>query len=307
MKLIFLSICSLFLFSACGQSPTKNLPTMKYNDLNEEEKRVILNKGTERAFTGLYFDSKETGVYTCRQCNLPLFKSTDKFNSGTGWPSFDDQISDHVTQIKDADGMRVEIVCTRCKGHLGHVFKGEKFTKKETRHCVNSISMDFVPQSEMDTAIFASGCFWGTEYYMERMEGVLFTTVGYIGGKKENPSYKEVCTGNTGHAEAVRVIYDRRKTNYEALAKLFFETHDPSQVNRQGPDIGTQYRSEIFYLDEKQKQTAQSLIQYLNTKGVSVATKVTLATEFWPAENYHQQYYTHKGSTPYCHRFEKKF
>ena len=139
------------------------------------------------------------------------------------------------------------------------------------------------------------------------MEGVLFTTVGYIGGKNDNPTYKEVCTGNTGHAEAVRVIYDRRKTNYEALAKLFFETHDPSQVNRQGPDVGTQYRSEIFYLNEKQKQTAESLIQYLNTKGVSVATKVTLATDFWPAENYHQQYYTHKGSTPYCHRFEKKF
>lgn len=116
---------------------------MKYNDLNEEEKYVILQKGTERAFTGEYFDAKEDGIYTCKQCNTPLFNSNAKFDSGTGWPSFDDAIGDAVKEIPDADGRRIEIVCRNCGGHLGHVFKGESFTSKHTRHCVNSISLDF--------------------------------------------------------------------------------------------------------------------------------------------------------------------
>ena len=161
--------------------------------------------------------------------------------------------------------------------------------------------------SKYKKAIFASGCFWGTEYYMQKAKGVISTEVGYIGGTKDNPTYKEVCTGKTGHAEACLVVYDPEQTTYEELAKLFFETHDPSQVNRQGPDIGTQYRTEIFYLDDEQKATAEKLIKILNDKDYNVVTKVTPATTFWKGEDYHQSYYENKNGTPYCHIYKKKF
>jgi methionine-R-sulfoxide reductase len=121
---------------------------MAYNKLNEEERRVILERGTERAFSGEYWDHKEDGTYLCKQCGAKLFRSKDKFDSGTGWPSFDDAIEGAVEELPDSDGVRVEIVCSRCKGHLGHVFRGEGFTPKMTRHCVNSISLNFVPKKE---------------------------------------------------------------------------------------------------------------------------------------------------------------
>lgn len=158
-----------------------------------------------------------------------------------------------------------------------------------------------------ERAIFASGCFWGTEYYFEKANGVISTMPGYIGGTKENPTYKEVCTGKTGHAEATEVIYDNTKTSYRELAKLFFETHDPGQVDRQGPDIGTQYRTEIFYLNDEQKQIAEELIKELKEKNYEVVTKVTPASTFYKAEDYHQHYYTKGGGSPYCHRYIKKF
>ncbi|MFL5729177.1 MAG: peptide-methionine (S)-S-oxide reductase MsrA, partial [Cytophagaceae bacterium] len=168
----------------------------------------------------------------------------------------------------------------------------------------------FIPAGQevkTDTAIFASGCFWGTEYYLQQAKGVISTDVGYTGGTKENPTYKEVCTGRTGHAEAVQVIFDPSKTSYEELAKLFFETHDPTQRNGQGPDIGTQYRSAIFYRNEEQKKTAEALIATLKKKGYDVATEVTKAGTFWKGENYHQNYYENNGSSPYCHIYKKKF
>jgi len=158
-----------------------------------------------------------------------------------------------------------------------------------------------------ERAIFASGCFWGTEYYFQKAKGVIETIVGYTGGHKDNATYYEVCTGNTGHAEAVEVTFDPSLTSYEELVKLFFETHNPAQKNRQGPDIGSQYRSAIFYVNDEQKQIAAKLIQTLKDKGHGVVTELTKADSFWKAEDRHQQYYTKGGGNPYCHRYTKKF
>ena len=161
--------------------------------------------------------------------------------------------------------------------------------------------------AETRTAVFASGCFWGTEYHFQRADGVLSTTVGYTGGRVDNPTYREVCSGLTGHAEAVKVEYDPDVTDYETLAKLFFETHDPTQVGGQGPDIGDQYRSVIYYADDDQKAIAEKLIGVLEELGYKVATTVEPAATFWPAEDYHQRYYDKTGKSPYCHIYTPRF
>ena len=285
---------------------------MKYNKLTPEEQRVILNKGTEAPFTGKYDNFKEKGTYTCKQCGAPLYRSADKFDSGCGWPSFDDEIPGAVKRIPDADGIRTEIVCAKCGGHLGHVFLGEGFTAKNTRHCVNSISMNFIPADEKakeitEKAYFAGGCFWGVEYFFEKEKGVISTQVGYMGGHLKNPTYHDVCSGNSGHAETMEVVYDPSQTNYETLARLFFEIHDPTQVNRQGPDVGNQYRSELFYVNVEQKKVAEKLIKILKEKDYKVATRVTKADTFWEAEKYHQSYYQKNGHQPYCHGYTKRF
>lgn len=281
--------------------------------LTPEEERVIVNKGTEAPYTGKYYNFNEDGTYTCKRCGTPLYRSCDKFDSGCGWPSFDDEIKGAVKRVPDADGRRTEIVCAKCGAHLGHVFTGEGFTSKNTRHCVNSISLEFTPlekiniEKKTETAIFAGGCFWGVEHLMEQIPGVISIESGYIGGTMPNPTYKDVCTKNTGHAEAVRIVFDPSKVSYETLAKRFFEIHDPEQANGQGPDIGNQYRSEIFYTTPAQKETALKLIDILNKKGYHVVTKVTPASEFWKAEEYHQGYYDKNGKEPYCHRYTKRF
>ncbi|MBN2892876.1 MAG: bifunctional methionine sulfoxide reductase B/A protein [Bacteroidales bacterium] len=285
---------------------------MHFNKLTPEEKQVILNKGTEMSFTGQYYNYQEDGTYLCKQCNATLYKSSDKFDSHCGWPSFDDEIEGAVTRTTDADGHRTEITCTNCGAHLGHVFEGEGYTDKNTRHCVNSISLNFMPveiqtQQKLERAIYAAGCFWGVEYYMQKENGVVSTTVGYIGGTTKNPTYQEVCSHKTGHVEAVEVYFNPDIISYEKLTKIFFELHDPTQVDRQGPDVGEQYRSEIFYMNDYQKQIAEDLIQQLEAKGFKVATKLTPATEFYPAEDYHQDYYDHKGSLPYCHFRTQRF
>lgn len=167
--------------------------------------------------------------------------------------------------------------------------------------------MDKQETSKMERAIFASGCFWGTEYFLKRADGVVKTTVGYIGGTLKNPTYREVCSKKTGHFEAVEVYFDPSITDYETIARLFFETHDPTQKDGQGPDIGPQYRSAIFYLDENQKSIADKLIKILVDKGLDVATETIQASTFWPAELYHQDYYDLRGGTPYCHGYKKLF
>jgi peptide methionine sulfoxide reductase msrA/msrB len=287
----------------------KNDRKLKLNELTQEEKRVIIDKGTERAFTGKYHDHYKTGMYLCRQCNAPLYRSDDKFQSGCGWPSFDDEIPGAVKKTLDADGRRIEITCNKCGAHLGHVFKGESLTPKNTRHCVNSISLQFVPadSEKFGRAIFAGGCFWGVEYYMEKVPRVISVVSGYIGGNTDYPEYRQVCSGKTGHAEAVEVVFDPEKTDFEKLAKLFLEIHDPTQKNRQGPDIGEQYRSAIFYLNDDQKKTAEKLLETLRKKGLDVATELKPAGRFWPAEDYHQNYYERKKTKPYCHAYIKRF
>lgn len=298
--MMFLSISTLF----CSEEKMNN------KKLTELEEYVIVQKGTEKAFSGKYLNNKEEGVYTCRRCDAHLYYSKDKFDSQCGWPSFDDELEGAVKRVPDPDGIRVEIQCSNCGAHLGHVFTGEGFTKKNIRHCVNSISLNFIPKKKKpatEKAVFASGCFWGTQYHFQKKKGVISTKAGYTGGHSENVTYKEICSGTTGHAEAIEVIFNPEEVSYEDLAKLFFETHDQSQVNRQGPDIGEQYRSEIFYLSDKQKKTAEKLIGLLKKKGYKVATKVTRASKFWEAEEYHQDYYRKKKGTPYCHIFNEKF
>lgn len=199
--------------------------TVTYNKLTPEEERVILNKGTEAPFTGKFNNFKEAGTYICRQCNTPLYKSADKFDSHCGWPSFDDEIPGAVKRVTDADGRRVEILCNNCGGHLGHVFEGEQLTDKNTRHCVNSISLGFIPavNEKAQRAYFAGGCFWGVEFYFSSLKGVLSTSVGYMGGEKDNPSYKEVCYEHTGHAEAMEVVFDPEIVSFEDLANSFLK------------------------------------------------------------------------------------
>ena len=283
---------------------------MDYNELNDEEKRVIEQKGTERAFSGEYNDFYEEGVFVCKKCNTPLYKSENKFSSGCGWPSFDDNL-ENVKRIPDSDGSRIEIVCAKCEGHLGHVFEGEHFTPKNTRHCVNSMSLKFLAGDKKNInksfAYFAAGCFWGVEYYFQKKEGVVKVKSGYMGGHLNNPTYEDICTGNSGHLEVVQVEYDSSKVSYKELLELFFEIHDFTQTNGQGPDIGSQYLSAIFYLNSLEYNTALEIIDALESMSYDVATTLNEMQTFYVAEDYHQDYYIRHQTMHYCHAHKKIF
>jgi len=300
----------VMLFAVGATNVVSQENEMKYNQLTAEEEGVIIFKGTEKPFSGKYDKFSESGTYLCKRCDARLYESDDKFDSRCGWPSFDDEIPGAVKRVPDADGRRTEIICNNCGAHLGHVFIGEQMTDKNTRHCVNSISLNFVsgrPQAATLKAYFAGGCFWGTEHFFRKKEGVVSTEGGYIGGEKQNPTHQEVCSGNPGHAEVIEVKYDPSLVTFEVFAILFFEIYDPSQVDRQGPDIGDQYRSAIFYTDDEQKETAERLIRILQEKGLKVATELVQADTFWKGEAYHQDYYQNTGKQPYCHVYQKRF
>jgi peptide methionine sulfoxide reductase msrA/msrB len=281
----------------------------QYNKLTSFEQFVILEKGTEPPFKGEYTDTKVAGTYICRQCDTPLFRSEDKFSTTCGWPSFDDELPRSVKKVIDKDGVRTEIVCANCGGHLGHIFVGEKLTPKNSRYCVNSVSLKLIADNprKIKKAYFGGGCFWGVEHLLQDVNGVISVVSGYAAGETINPTYKEVCSGKTGHAEVVEVTYDSVLISYENLAKQFFEIHNPTQKNFQGPDRGTQYRSIVIVENVEEREIVNSLIDLLKSKGLDVVTEVVDKTEFYKAEEYHQDYYEKKGGSPYCHFKVERF
>lgn len=287
--------------------------------LTPEEATILLRKGTEPPFCGNLLDNKTEGLYACRLCGLPLYSSETKFHSGTGWPSFYKPVdAAHVREERDnSHGMvRVEILCARCGGHLGHVFDDAPQTPTGKRHCLNSASLRFYGKDEerpaesrpvtTETGYFAGGCFWGVEDRFQKVPGVIDVVSGYMGGRTANPTYEEVCTQDTGHAEVVRVVFDPARVTYAQLLKWFFKFHDPTQVNRQGPDVGEQYRSAIFAATPEQAEQARKFIDEAQKstryRGRRIATAVSgpeSKAVFTEAEEYHQDYHAkHGGSCP---------